>query len=192
MQLRQPLPGGDRQFERSKAFAGAQQDVADAIFLTLRADVLPRFQWLQEAHAAVLQHFDVLLHLDAGSAGRQRCAGKNPCAGAGQQRVRRLPGVNLLRDLQRLSVQIGEIERVTVHGAVRPRRQVECRHQITGQHPPTRIVERQQFAVGQTLLIGHAEQLVESVLDRHQRCLAHPRGPQACTAFRCGTKLHGR
>ncbi|MCY1436378.1 hypothetical protein D9M71_525010 [compost metagenome] len=86
----------DRQFERTEALAGAQQHIADAVLLALRADVAAGAQGLLEADASIIQYLRVLLHLHAVGTRRNRCAGEDARAGSRCQGFGGLTGKHLL------------------------------------------------------------------------------------------------
>ncbi|MNV41410.1 hypothetical protein D3C71_1330450 [compost metagenome] len=158
----------DRQFERTETLAGAQQHIADAVLLTLRADVAAGAQWLLEADTSVIQYLRVLLHLHAVGTRRNRGAGEDARAGSRCQGFGGVTGKYLLRHGQRCPVPTVDIQGIAVHGAVRPRRQIEGRHQVIGQHPLPCGTERHRFTVFNPLCLGHCQQPFDGILHRHQ------------------------
>ncbi|MNN55572.1 hypothetical protein D3C81_1704550 [compost metagenome] len=159
----------DRQFEWAEALAGAQQHIADAVLLALRADVAAGALGLLEADPSVIQYLGVLLHLHAVGTRRNRGAGEDARAGSGRQGFGGVTGKYLLRHGQWLPAPTVDIQGIAVHGTVRPRRQIEARHQISGQHPLPGGTQRHRFTVFNPLRLGHCQQPVDGLLHRHQR-----------------------
>ncbi|MNE57164.1 hypothetical protein D3C80_1521140 [compost metagenome] len=157
--------------------------------------MLAGLQRLAERHAAIGEHFGVFLHLHGVRAFGQRRTSEDSRASARLQRRRRLSGEDLLAHHQRLALPVAMAQRVAIHGAVRPRRQVERGDQRLGQHAAISLVQADAFALCDRGLFRQSQQARQRLLDRQQPGLvatAHPRLSHSGACFRCGTKLHGR
>ncbi|KEA16191.1 hypothetical protein BH77_21405 [Pseudomonas aeruginosa C2773C] len=112
-----------------------------------------------------------------------------------------------MQRLRRLSAKIfwltgsgspfqSQAQGVAVHGAVRPRRQVQAGQQVDRQHAAASLLQGHLLTRIDRRLRGQFEEPFQRRLDRHQPRLfaaaAHPRLSQGAACFRCGTKLHGR
>ncbi len=148
---------GQAQLDRPKPGAGAHHLFALAGFLALGTNVLPDLQRFKKAYPAILRHLGVFLHLDAVGAFGQRRPGEDTRTGARLQRLRRMTGENPLADRQGFALPVGQTQGVTVHGAVRPRWQVERGHQVAGQHTALSFGQRQVLGVADRCRFGQCQ-----------------------------------
>ncbi|MNP19661.1 hypothetical protein D3C76_1122010 [compost metagenome] len=142
-----PQRGGQTLLDRPQPRARRQDQFTNGGFLPLWTNVLPDDQGFGETDTSIRLDFGVLLHLDAIGTRRHRCAGEDSRAGARRQGNRGLAGKDFLTDHQRLCVPVSHAQGITIHRAIGPRRQIEGRQQIVGQHPALDLRQRQTLAL---------------------------------------------